>query len=164
MDTFELVLFFTILIGIFLVIYSIIYTKKRNNQSNFEGNYNNGDISKIDSIVKTSLEKLDEEITSFEKYSKSAFEELEQKYNELLFLYNLIDDKKLETASSFNKKDIPVPVDDNIPSNNSNLMNNPKNRDIIQLSKAGLSINEIAKRLGMGQGEVKIVLDLGKAR
>lgn len=41
---------------------------------------------------------------------------------------------------------------------------NPKLDEIQKLSNEGLSLAQISKKLNMGQGEVKLIMELGKTR
>lgn len=43
-------------------------------------------------------------------------------------------------------------------------LNNPKHNEILNLSEKGMEPSEIAKSLGIGQGEVKLILELRKVR
>jgi ATP/maltotriose-dependent transcriptional regulator MalT len=180
MSIVQIVLLLFIILGIILTSISLFFITKKNN--NYKENYFEKKYYEAENVKKnldTSIKQIDESIEHFEKYSKSVFDEIEQRYQELLFLYKLIDDKKQEMADNYySKKIVEKEASTNSftnisekEENNDNLKNtiNPKfvtvrNKDIIDMSKSGLSIPEIAKRLNIGQGEVKIVLDMGKAR
>mgnify|MGYP000270947326 CR=1 FL=1 len=41
-------------------------------------------------------------------------------------------------------------------------INNDLRREVLKLSKEGLGITEIAKRLGVGRGEIELILDINK--
>jgi DNA-binding NarL/FixJ family response regulator len=133
------------------------------------------------------------------------------KYNEMVCLYRLIDDKlKTVEDSSFKIQNNPIDIsqgimdvvhddktkstmdittpemDNSTISTEINTLNtkidiqdtetghkednfmaifsttNPKHKEIQELNAKGLSVAEIAKSLNLGQGEVKLVLDLGK--
>ena len=45
-----------------------------------------------------------------------------------------------------------------------NTINNPKLKEIIKLREEGKNISEISKSLNIGQGEVKLIMELNKVR
>lgn len=122
-------------------------------------------------------------------YAVSVNEEIERNHNEVMFLYSMLSDKQKEimnTAIAVDdyRKEIEAFVQkNNITTASVNQeeqlleeeMNNieeetaeekeevpvDSNKDIIlEMHKSGLSILEIAKHLGLGVGEVKLVVDL----
>lgn len=106
------------------------------------------------------IEELNRKILEINEYGEFMLNELEKKHKELLFLYQLINEKTkeiegMETAVSLNQ-------DEDLYENK--LTNNPKrinyNQMIIEFSEKGYNIKEIAQLLDIGQGEVKLVLEL----
>lgn len=160
MDIIQISLFVAIILGIGLVIFSLLTFSNQSNNKNF-GDY---EIENSMKALNTSLEEVDSAMLELDKMSKTIFEELDTKYQELLFLYTLIDEKKKEVAEiystqKFPQKEIVTSVD-----KDSNTYKNPKLHEINNLLNEGLSISEIAKELNMGQGEVKLIIGLGKVR
>ena len=159
----------------------------------------------VDKAAETALEEI-------VKTSQSALDEMNQKYQELLFLYQLMEEKKqnLEAMPTVAKVDAEQPVSDAQPVSEIEpvseaqpvddsaspiemfhqieaavesakvdiigdekaeeadevveevvLPHNPKYEKIKELQAEGFSISEIARHLNMGQGEVKLFIDLG---
>ncbi len=160
----NIILVVLILIGIGLVVYACISHKNNENDSNdyFEANASV-------QLVKQAIDDADNAIEQLNKISSDVFEEFEEKYQELLFLYQMIDDMKEKrnkvdysteyknnfenVATGFQKRKVP-----------DNYSNNPRYSKIKSMSEQGLSVSEISKALNIGQGEVKLILELGKAR
>lgn len=113
-----------------------------------------------------------EAISEFDDMSKSVFKEFDNKYQELLFLYSLIDEKqkKIEngyTTANFHLKDqardlakYAKQVDLTI-GDNKKMDINPKFSNIIRMYKEGQTVEEIARKLDMGKGEVELIVTLG---
>ena len=113
--------------------------------------------------------QINKTLDEFHTTANNAISELNDKYQEMLFLYSLIDDKKKEvlyTSStdplSISKK--PEPVAKPRPVVEKGRSNHPRRKDIINLSKQGLSVSEIAQELNVGQDMVSLILEMGKAR
>jgi hypothetical protein len=138
-------------------------------------------------LVRT-VEDADDAIEQLNTLSKHIFENQEQKYQELLYLYQMIDEKKQELLniqedSKHLSKDINILEDDHsieIQELEKQTLNSgtsikidelekskdglptkiTKNEQILRLKNEGLSIIQIAKQLNIGQGEVSLVLEL----
>jgi DNA-binding NarL/FixJ family response regulator len=116
--------------------------------------------------IDTTITEADNIITELGDISQDVIREMDQKYSELLFLYNLIDEKK---------KAIEVPVQQVIAPDISNKIEdfpkpqqnilppkppNPRLARILEMKQGGMSIAQIAKELDMGQGEVSLMINL----
>ncbi|MCL2199617.1 MAG: DUF6115 domain-containing protein [Defluviitaleaceae bacterium] len=119
--------------------------------------------------------------------------EIDEKYKAMLFLYNLVDDKKKEIEESADSevisdmmekyiethKDklrlisgmpeeappiVTAPPEDDTPDEPTEKkpkkITNPRHKQIYDMREEGKAPAEIAKELSMGQGEVKLILDL----
>ncbi len=158
---FDIILVLLIIIGIILVIFAYASKKKDSGDNDyFEANASV-------QLVKQAIEDADNAIEQLNKMSSNVFEEFEEKYQELLFLYQMIDDMKEKRA----KIDFNTESQENISLNRNqgyyeslNSFKNPNLEKIRNMQARGLSIAEISKALNMGQGEVKLILELGKAR
>lgn len=123
-------------------------------------------------------------------YAVTVNEEIERNHNEVMFLYSMLSDKQKEIMNTAvvvdeYRKDVEAFVEKNNLTNvqiehqeeqileeeinnieeesSSDTEETPvdSNKDIIlEMHKSGLSILEIAKHLGLGVGEVKLVVDL----
>lgn len=123
-------------------------------------------------------------------YAVTVNEEIERNHNEVMFLYSMLSDKQKEIMNTAvvvdeYRKDVEAFVEKNNLTNvqierqeeqileeeinemeeevSEETEETPvdSNKDIIlEMHKSGLSILEIAKHLGLGVGEVKLVVDL----
>jgi len=129
---------------------------------------NAGNYVEVDNTIRAldaSIQEADASMEEMEKLAASIFEELEGKYQELLFLYGLIDDKKKEAAAMYAQKAAPEPaivVAKSEAKKERILANSPNARKILDLRDQGLDVPQIAKKLSVGQGEVKLILELSK--
>lgn len=154
---FNIILILLICVGIGLIIFACLGRKDNklyNNSSEFDDAFK---------LAQQAISDADNAIEQINKLSSDVFSEFEEKYQELLFLYQMIDDLKQNFQS--------VDLNTNINNNNylsdydeKNYVENPDFAKIKAMYQKGLSISEISKVLGMGQGEVKLILDLGKGR
>lgn len=153
-------------------------------------------------VIENTIEELERMIKDLDNTSKAIFDEMDQKYGELMFLYSSIEELKadeqnylatLPSTSSFsnltdlssltNLSNLPslqnksedvseepgvleeynlnIVVDDTLDVHST--PNSQLDR-ILLLQHEGLSISEISKHLNMGQGEVTLMLELGKVR
>lgn len=121
------------------------------------------------------IEELNQKILELNEYGGFLKNELDNKHKELMFLYQLIHEKTKDIRQNIDlEPDMSLmgecqPIDDNnikIIEDVSNLQEGEMsqqinfNQLILELSKKGYSIKEIAQLLEVGQGEVKLVLDL----
>lgn len=132
------------------------------------------------------LEKVsNEKIMAVNDYSDTVLDEINKNHKEIIFLYNMLNDKEekiKETAGEVNqliqqakkeigsqaqgkeeeaedKKDlIDDPVKNNFNECEPVILNN--NETIIGLYELGKSKIDIARELGLGVGEVQLVIDL----
>lgn len=134
------------LFGIVVVIVSGIKIK------NEENNNENLQVDNAINALNIATKEANNAINELDKISKSVFLEMENKYQEILYLYYLMEDKKNEPENIQEQEKIkPKKV-------------NVKSNEIKKLHLDGLGIFEIAKKLNMGIGEVKLIIELGKDR
>jgi chromosome segregation ATPase len=120
------------------------------------------------------IEELNKKILELNEYYEFMKGEMDSKHKELLFLYQIINDKSkeinnLEVKAKAEYKDQVVCEVNNDTAEavleemiaNQTEHKNSKKR-IINLSEQGYSVKEIARMLDIGQGEVKLVLNLFK--
>ena len=163
MDIYVFILI-AIIFGIGIVIFSIIKFKPEENSST-------DDLDRTVEKLAASINDADNAIEEINKLSKSVLDEISIKYQELLHLYSIIDEKEKSLSSTYKQVDVSIqdtftpnkPARAKSPPDISSI-NNPKHREIIALSNSGMNVSEIAKRLNLGQGEVSLVLELGKDR
>lgn len=145
-----------------------------------------------DIIAKTEdyLSKLsNEKIIAVSEYSDQILEKINRNHEEVVFLYNMLNHKEKElkeVLKEFNNSQRRVKIANNqeekeheadSPINtqlsdkldylnkddqNINQSFSVNNETILNLYSQGKSVVEISKHLGIGQGEVKLVIDLFK--
>jgi len=109
--------------------------------------------------INASMSEADQAMDEINKTAKTIFDELEEKHQELLFLYNMIEERKNEEIGPASDIIFSEPR----PKRADNYKN-PKLGKIRALYDQGMTEEEIAKTLGIGQGEVKLILSIGKGR
>ena len=131
-----------------------------------------------------------EKIMAVSEYSDTVLKEIHRNHEEVMFLYDMLNDKhknlkntvtevnktvkeakEAEAEISF-KKLVPdtVVVEEDVISQEfvaeevemaeQSVEENNRNEEILALHKQGVSTVEIAQQLGLGVGEVKLVIDL----
>ncbi len=129
-----------------------------------------------------------EKIMAVDEFSNQVLEKIEQNHKEVIFMYNMLDekDKKLKTMQSEQpnvpkkatavkeKKPVkkktgkdtqvkkPVTEQSGViePAAQVMVEASETNQKIRELYQSGKSVLEISKELNMGQGEVKLIIDL----
>jgi predicted transcriptional regulator len=111
-------------------------------------------------------QEIDKTLEEFHSAANTAIAELDDKYQEMMFLYTLIDEKKKEVLELYNTepKVADKPAVATRPRPATNRSSHPRRKDIVNLSKQGLSISEIAQELNVGQDMVSLILEMGKSR
>ncbi len=168
--TMQIIILAAVVVGILLIVLSLIFFR----QHSMTGD---GLADNTVKAIDASISEMDKTMEEFNELSKSIFEEIDARYQELLFLYSLIDDKKTAIDKIYKAPPpAPVPVQQKqsepaeIPRSKSaeaaasHFQSHPKRDEIIHLRKQGIPVAEIAKQLDMGQGEVKLIIELEKAR
>lgn len=110
----------------------------------------------------------DSEQSKSKDFSKTISESVSSVINAYENNINLV--KKLEKAEDKKPKYLiePISIDEPIEINFSDkpkkfsLLLNSKTKEVIELSKQGLDTTEIAKKLGIGKGEIELILGLKK--
>ena len=105
--------------------------------------------SKRDIDIDSRLEEFDQAfedaVTEINKIAAIIDNEINEKYRAILFLYNLMEDK------------VPTEIKESKPEPVSKTSIYDKARE---LAISGHTVAEIAKTLGIGQGEVQLIVDL----
>ena len=122
----------------------------------------------------TTADQADEALSELDDMSKTVFKEFDNKYQELLFLYSLVDEKQksLEGAQQVPSGPhnqarglaeyagrVDIVIDD---SKKTDI--NPKFASILRMHREGQSAEEIARKLDMGKGEVSLIITLGRGQ
>jgi hypothetical protein len=109
-------------------------------------------------VLGSSVTEVDEAISELSDMSKNVFKEFESKYQELLFLYNLIDEKE-KRIEALGTMQVAGPLE-----NTKKPDINPKFANVIEMHHTGKTVEEIARELDMGKGEIDLILTLGGGR
>jgi hypothetical protein len=197
-----------ILIGAGIIIFSGFLVEKSDGKNNLlpnDKNQNPAELTtdnikeiknKIDTIItqatddtiintEDQLNKItNEKIIAVNDYSKIVLDKVSQNHEEVVFLYNMLNEKESEIKELLNQMEsskttiyenkVEALPKVNLTSNETEeVMNRNKdlevntgdtvensNHEILELYKNGKSILEISKLLEIGQGEVKLVIDL----
>lgn len=115
------------------------------------------------------IDELNRKILELNEYSEFMRLELDKKHKELLFLYQLINEKTKEIKG---QNEVTNPINDGqltldseqntekVMVNKTEQQKSNHNKMILQLSERGYLVKDIAQMLDIGQGEVKLVLNL----
>lgn len=164
-----------ILVSLIFVGFGLILFSFLKKDENFK--IDTSEAKEVHDELRKSISDADDAMNEINKLCGDAFVEFEEKYQELLFLYQLLDEKqksvsydqKAEGASAGGKKAGNAGKEAESTSGrkaekNKKLYSNPKLKDIQKLQKQGLSVADIAKKLDMGQGEVELISEMGRER
>ena len=147
MNVFQVMVIVNIILGaMFILFSSIAFSDKKENSTG----------KAFDEYI----ENADHAMTELSDMSRSVMKDFDEKKQELLFLYSLIEDKKKEIGEFDKVKETAKP-EEKIKQAPLNPEQRSKTEQVVLLSKSGLSVQAIAKRLNMGQGEVALILNLG---
>ncbi len=137
----------------------------------------------IENVVEHTTDRLNhlsnEKIMAVDEFSNQILDKIEQNHKEVVFMYNMLDEKEKQlksgkpvVATTPAKKPKPVAKapakktavtkKKEVPVSDTPVMVDASetNQKIRKLYQSGKSILEISKELDMGQGEVKLVIDL----
>ena len=134
-------------------------------------------VGRIDAAADAALDEIN-------KTARLILDEIQEKYQAMLFLYNLLEEKKKEIAALTEVVEgLRVPAGRNKPSKLTvhsgsagvnirpvpSLKQAPRGNNINiryervkEMYAEGIPVTEIAKALNMGQGEVRLVIDLAE--
>lgn len=160
MDMFNLIFMCLMTIGFITIIYSLVKLNK------LEKSVPLSSLDKSLSEVKNALNEADIAIEDLNLISEEMFSQFEKKKKELMFLYEAIENKrnninKLNLEEKHNldiKLDKFSPIEKNYENNK---INHPLLPKIKKLLDENYSLNEIAKELNIGQGELDFIIKLG---
>jgi hypothetical protein len=166
MTSFDGLLMTLIFIGglLYIVSFVIIRNGKKHIEENAEDNGIDEDFV---------YEEVRNKILELNEYGEYLKTELDGKHKELLFLYQMINEKEKEIRRTDSTPERLEEPEDLKSSQNVNLNAVSQkeieaykeihyNKKILDLSLAGYSNQEIAKRLNIGTGQVELVLNLFK--
>jgi len=159
------------LVGLGAVLLALFVVKDKQVQDNNPINQNK--ILTAEKKLKEKIDEADKMIAELNKFANHVNDELTEKHKELLFLYEMIDSKYSEQLKPTIKKveaQEAVRIIKEVPEEAKEEVKEAKVEkkggysDIYEMSKKGMSVDEIAKELGIGKGEVKLLLELTQKR
>ncbi len=155
MDIFNWTLLIIIILGFSIIIFSILKINKYNNAI---------PISDIDSSIKqikNTIDQADLAIDDLNLMSEEIFKRFDEKQKQLLFLYESIEKKKMNVNNIDIKVDEKV-INKDMYKNKKNIVLHPMSNKVLELANQNMTISDIAQILNMGQGEVELIINLGK--
>lgn len=159
MDIFNFTFMLVMIFGFIIIIFALIKINKFDKSPT---------ISSLDESleeVKNALNQADIAIEDLNFISEEMFSQFEKKQKELLFLYEAIEKKRLDSSkkSTFDiqlEKFSPIKNDNQKLEYNNNF-NHPLMPKIKELLNKNYTFSEIAKELNIGQGELEFIINIG---
>ena len=125
-------------------------------------------------LTEDSLSRLsNEKIMAVSEFSDQILEKISRNHEEVVFLYNMLNDKQKELKETVKEIDTVQrkikqtkqqsdiqPSKTSIKTDTTKSKSENNNEKILSLYSEGKSIIEISKLLNLGQGEVKLVVEL----
>lgn len=172
MNDINILVLISIIFGIICIIISFLLKDKSEIIEEEQYEFEEVNPKKDNNIKKEDIiNEVNNKILELNDYSNFIKKELNDKHKELLFLYQLINEKETNikkiAEDNLYKEEIknkePITIFDDLPLDES-VDNKIKdqNNQILSLYKEGYNITEIAKALNVGKGEIKLILDLYK--
>lgn len=172
MQGFIIALVVLIVIGIVLIIVSLFLSGVRKNDGQDYARSNAAAGNDVVNELNASLSEADKTIEELNSTAKSILKDVDEKYQELMFLYSLVDEMKKDAAKMYaglhaTEIETAKPYEPPVAARHEDFPRSvefysEKQQRVAELFKQGLTMAEIAKSLGIGQGEVKMILDLRK--
>ena len=209
LDFFTYILILMLIVGAAFVVYGCVSRRETAESDDSPEEEELVSLAKKLDTLESSVYEADEAVHMLGDMSKNVFKEFDSKYQELLFLYNLVDEKqktlaltgsvdteqnadgsssellpdpvvvremlfpgetaavpkqKVAAVTHTGKRAAPKNLDVVVGDNNKRPAINPKFAHVLQLSKDGKSVEDIARDLDMGKGEIMLILNLGGRR
>jgi len=150
MDILQIFLLFGIIFGIMFIVYYVAGARASDQ----------GAAVSVNAIAAATAEA-DDAINELNGVSKAMFKEFDDKYNNLLFLYNLIDEKKAELLEIETKRPIKASVETKPAKTAFDISRaTDSQKEAINLISDGLAEHDIARRLEMSKGEIQLIKEL----
>ena len=125
----------------------------------------------IDHAIEDSTDKVEraldketnEKMLAIGEYSDTVMEKMNQTHNEIMFLYSMLNDKHTElTKLAGQIGEMSAEIGESLEEAKESVVKETEEVKILALYSQGKSYVEIAKELGLGQGEVRLVVGLYK--
>ncbi len=165
----QITLVIVLIIGIIIVLYSYFDLKK---ETKIEPIKKNDD--EMFDILNLTIDEANKSNEDLNKLASDIFSELDSKYEELMVVYKLIEEKvedvnikekvEINKITNTNKID-PSDIKDDIVSNLQNtIKTNRKKDEVLELYKQGFDYDDIAKKLNLGKREVRLIIDFSEGK
>ncbi|NMA85402.1 MAG: hypothetical protein GX962_16240 [Epulopiscium sp.] len=140
------------IIGLCLILLSLWFLRKK------EEPMGSSKINEIEKELMLRTQEAEEILEELNDFSIYMMRQMENKHKELILLYQLIDEKQrvMNQMPDTEKKIVPALEGDPYL--------NKDQEQILTLYKEGKTIDEIAKRMHMGKGEVQLIIGLFQMR
>lgn len=147
-------------------IYTVFIIKKISQGIKNEAKESKIEKSGLDDIYEA-IEDANKMTEDLNKLAKGIFMELDSKYEELLIIYKLIDEKKKEYETNNNsKEEMELEYSTNKKTEVEQILTFSNNEEkvelICKLYDIGMKNEEIAKKINVGIREVNLILDIRK--
>jgi len=153
MDGYLIITLTAVVIGVAVVIITLASIGRIVNKSDGRGDA-------ALKAVEDSIKEADEAAEELNKLAGSVLNELDKKYQEVLFLYDLIDEKKRELAAQYKNQNVRQSAGVADATKRNKTISHPKKQEILEMHNRHTPVADIAKALDIGQGEVSLVLGL----
>lgn len=173
----SLVMSMILAITLFVVITLYLRNRKRIREENEENGKKAISLAQVDEAADAALQEIN-------KTSRLVLDEIEERYQSMLFLYNLLEEKKKEvtalveqakeeakassTARASVKSKATMPIAGykamplpSVPASSPRVSGNARHEKVRALYREGMSIADIAKQMKAGQAEVHLILNVG---
>lgn len=169
METINIIFISFIIIGFILIIYSLVKVQKNEN--------NNSEIFTVEEAIKklkTQIEDADKVMNELNSLAEQIFLQFQEKRQELLFLYDLIEQKQKDISPNIDitidgkaqnetkENEVQNETKEKKQNKNYKKYENPLLEQILEMKEKGISNSEIAKSMNVGKGEIELILNLWK--
>lgn len=159
MSSINLIIVLMFSLGIILIIYSLItYSKQKKERDKLT--------IKLDEaflLMNDLFDKLHDETDALNTFAQNIFNEANEKHDELLTIYQLIDSKINAQQNIIPQNETEQSGEKPIKNKNVFTPKSKHSENIYALYDEGNSVEEIAKMLSIGQGEIEFLLNLREA-
>ncbi len=156
MDFLQILMIILIFVGLVLIGGSM-YQIKKEAENNKELSFK---VDEAFTMINNSIEEYEQRTSEFNNVAEIIFKEVDEKYQELLLLYGMINEYKEKniTDNSYDDEGVKSKV-----KYDSFIYKNKNSLKIFELYDGGMPVDKIAKKLKIGIGEVQLIINLRKA-
>lgn len=156
-----------LLIGIILIGFTLL--SRKNTKETVDVAHKNEDLDQKLKEMEAIMESANKSVKDLNELHAYMMNELSKKQNELMLLYEILDEKEkrikevddavpIKKAQHYDKQSIQHALDQVIDQEEEKSTKD----QVLMLSAKGLSVDEIAKQLHIGKREAKLFVDLNR--